>query len=408
MNIVVVGAQWGDEGKGKMVDYLAEEADIVVRYSGGANAGHTIIVGEKVYKLHLVPSGIVSPGKISVLGMGMVIDLEALFLELEELETAGLDWKGRVFISDRAHLVLPAYKPMDLDLESRRRFPIGTTGRGIGISYAMKAQRDGLRIGDLFSSVVWDALTANEKTYFERFKERIRPMVLDMAQFMSQNKGKKTLFEGAQGILLDLDIGTYPFVSSGVSAAAGASLGGGVGPRHLDKIYGVFKAYSTRVGNGPFPSEFKSDRDGDLGPRIQKIGKEVGVTTGRSRRCGYLDLVALKYACWTNSLDALIMTKLDVYDGFENLSVCTGYEHEGQILTSFPSSIQILEGAKPIIKSFEGWKGTVSTCKDFKDLPKQAQIYLDFIEEYTSTSIEILSVGPDRSQTFMRAPLWTK
>lgn len=408
MNTVIVGAQWGDEGKGKMVDYLAEDADVVVRYSGGANAGHTIITGDKVYKVHLVPSGIVGENKISVLGAGMVIDPEALFRELEELESQGLKWQGRVLVSDRAHLVLPSYKDLDKEMESKRRIPIGTTGRGIGIAYAQKAQRDGIRVADLYSDAVWATLSKDEKAFLEPYKARLAPMVIDQAAFMAGQKGKNILFEGAQGVLLDLDIGTYPFVSSGVSAAAGASLGGGIGPRAIHKILGVFKAYCTRVGNGPFPTEFKEGRDEEKGLKLREIGKEFGVTTGRARRCGFLDLVALKYVVRTNSLDGLIITKMDVYDTFDHIEVCTAYEIDGKVTEDFPTSCEKLEKVVPVTRSFPGWLTSLSACKSYENLPVQAKDYLKFIEEYLETPISVVSVGPDRDQTFYREAVWTK
>lgn len=402
MKLVVVGAQWGDEGKGKMVDFLAENAEIVVRYSGGANAGHTIIVGEHVYKLHLVPSGIVSPGKISVLGTGMVIDPASLFDELAGLEKEGVDWKGRVLVSDRAHLVLPSYKEKDLEMEKQRRIPIGTTGRGIGVTYALKSHRDGIRVGDLFSTTVWNSLRPDEKAFLEPFKAKLKPMVIDLAAFMRANQDKEFLFEGAQGVMLDIDTGTYPFVSSGTSMACGASNGGGIGPKHIDKILGVFKAYSTRVGNGPFPTEFKDGRDGEIGEKIRTIGKEYGVTTGRSRRCGFLDLVALRYACWTNSLDGLIITKMDIYDSFDEIRVCVGYNIDGKVTADFPTSIEDLEKAVPVTRSFKGWQTDLTGKRKFSDLPEAAKDYLYFIEGFVETPIEYISVGPDRAQTFKR------
>lgn len=406
MNIVVVGAQWGDEGKGKIVDFLAEKAEVVVRYSGGANAGHTIIHGEKVYKLHLVPSGIVSPGKVSVLGTGMVIDPAALFHELDDLAAAGVDWKGRLWVSDRAHLVLSTYKDLDQQMEAQRRMPIGTTGRGIGVTYALKAHRDGVRVGELFTSA-WYHLRPAEKEFLEPFRERLRPLVCDQAALMRSLKGRPTLLEGAQGVLLDLDWGTYPFVSSGYSAAGGAALGGGIGPRAIDGVYGVFKAYTTRVGNGPFPTEFRDDRDGNLGDEIRRIGKEYGVTTGRARRTGFLDLVALRYACWTNSLDGLVITKMDIYDSFDTIKVCTGYKVDGKVTVDFPSTIEALEKAEPVIQEFPGWKTDLTKCRSFEDLPKEACDYLKFIEKFVETPIAVISVGPDKAQTFERKPVWT-
>lgn len=408
MYSVVIGAQWGDEGKGKIVDYLSEEADLVVRFSGGANAGHTIVTGDITYKLHLVPSGIVYPNTTVVLGTGMVIDPESLFNELETIAKQGLSWEGRVFISDRAHLVMPSYKKMDIELEKGRRSPIGTTGRGIGVTYSQKAQREGIRICDLADSKFLSTLSESEINFLNPYIDRIKKMMIDLASFMAEYKDKKVLFEGAQGILLDLDIGTYPFVSSGYAAAAGASLGGGIGPGSIDKVYGVFKAYSTRVGNGPFPSEFLRDRDGELEDYIRDLGREYGVTTGRPRRCGYLDLVALKYACRTNSIDQLVLTHIDVYDEIKDIQVCVAYEVDGKEIVNFPSSRDLLERAKPVLKSFKGWIENISDVKDYENLPENAQNYIKFIEDYTDTPVGIVSVGYQRDQTMMRTGLWTE
>ncbi|MCF6335860.1 MAG: adenylosuccinate synthase [Spirochaetales bacterium] len=408
MHLVVIGAQWGDEGKGKIVDYLSEEADLVVRFSGGANAGHTIVTDDITYKLHLIPSGIVYPKTKVVLGTGMVIDPESLFSELATIKKQGISWKNRVFISDRAHIVMPSYKTMDVELEKGRRSPIGTTGRGIGVTYSQKAQREGIRICDLGDESFLGTLTTEELDFLKPFIDPIKEMMIDLASFIDNYRNKKVLFEGAQGILLDLDIGTYPFVSSGYAAAAGASLGGGIGPGTIDKVFGVFKAYSTRVGNGPFPSEFSKERDGTLEQYIRDLGREYGVTTGRPRRCGYLDLVALKYACRTNSINHLVLTHIDVYDDMDEIKVCVAYEADGKEISDFPSSRNLLAKVKPVLRSFKGWKEIISEIKDYNSLPVNAKDYIKFIEDYTNTSIGIVSVGYKREQTIMRTSVWTR
>ena len=408
MKIVVIGAQWGDEGKGKIVDFLAEQADIVLRYSGGANAGHTVVLRDQTFKLHLIPSGLITPEKQVVLGIGMVVDLENLFEELAGLEESGIPWKGRVFLSDRAHLVLPEYKELDRKRDAERRIPIGTTGRGIGIAYAFKAHRDGIRVADLFDSEVWKRLTDGERSFLQPYREKIRPMVVDVSRFVFDNRDRNILFEGAQGTLLDLDLGTYPFVSSGISCAAGAAIGGGIGPHSLDRVIGVFKAYTTRVGNGPFPTEFTEQRDGSLGDTVREIGKEYGVTTGRPRRCGYLDLVSLNYACRSNSIDSLCLTKLDVYDSMEEIKVCTAYRIDGKETRDFPGTIDSLNKAELVVKSFCGWKESVTDYRSYEDLPVESREYIEFIEEYVQTPVEIVSVGPKRRETVLRSSPWTQ
>jgi len=408
MKLVVIGAQWGDEGKGKIVDYLAEDAKVVVRYSGGANAGHTIVNGDKVYKLHLVPSGIVYPNSDVLLGHGVVIDPEQLFKELEGIKSQGLEWEGRVKISDRAHLVLPKHKVLDLELESKRLRPIGTTGRGIGIAYSQKANRDNIRVADLYDDEFYNTLDAASKEFLDLYKEKIRPMVVNATYFLNEIKSEKILFEGAQGTLLDLDSGTYPFVSSGYSCAGGAGVGTGMGPRALDNVIGVFKAYSTRVGNGPFPSDIKEAGDGELENLIREIGGEYGVTTGRARKCGFLDMVALKYACISNSLDSLVLTHLDVYDQMDEVKVCEYYEIDGEIIKEFPTRIDLLNKCKPVTKTFKGWKTDISKVKCYEDLPREARDYVEYIEKYTGTPISIISVGADRNCTFNRRDPWTK
>lgn len=411
MNLAVIGAQWGDEGKGKIVDYLAANAGIVVRYSGGANAGHTIVHEDTTYKLHLIPSGIVYPEVKVVLGSGMVIDPEALFAELQEIESYGIDWRGRVFISDRAHLVLPSHKQEDIDRDAARKNPIGTTGRGIGITYAHKALRDGIRPADLRWEAHYAQLDQTDRDFLDTYRDRLLELSVDIATFMhpSNDAGRtdqNVLFEGAQGALLDIDIGTYPYVSSGSSSAAGAASGSGIGPRDLDHVLGVFKAYSTRVGNGPFPSEFDSESQGELERYIRETGREYGVTTGRPRRVGYLDLVALRYACRTNGIDSLALTHLDVYDELDEIRTCIAYETMNETLDYFPSSIEILEKARPVTMRFTGWKRSIGEIDRYDNLPEKAREYIAFIEEYVGVPVSIVSVGYERRSTIIRNDPW--
>ena len=406
MNVVVMGAQWGDEGKGKIVDYLAQDAKYVVRFAGGANAGHTIVVDGKKYALHQVPSGILYPNKSVFLGSGMVIDPEALFKELQMLKDNGIDWEDRVFISDRAHLTLPGYREMDKARDAARKRPIGTTGRGIGTTYSMKSERDGIRVGDLDWDEKWNDLDDNDKKFLEQYKEQLISMRVNIAAKMHEFKNENILFEGAQGAMLDIDSGTYPYVSSGASGSYGASSGAGIGPKAIDKIYGVFKAYETRVGNGPMPSEFDAETEGELCDYVRNTGNEFGVTTGRPRRCGYLDLVALRYACFVNSIDNLVLTHLDIYDDMNEIEACVAYDIDGKIVTDFPTSIPDLNKAKPVLKKFPGWKQAITACTSYKKLPKNAKAYVQFIEEFTETKVGIVSVGADRNQTFIREKIW--
>jgi adenylosuccinate synthase len=405
---VVIGAQWGDEGKGKIVDYLANEAQIIVRFSGGANAGHTIVTGDEQYALHLIPSGILYPDKMVILGAGMVIDPVALFNELAMLRDRGIDTTGRVFISDRAHLVLPRYIQVDKERDAARKKPIGTTGRGIGITYSMKSDRDGIRIADLSWKEKMAELESADREFLNPFIDRLEAMSIDLASFLMHRKNAQVLFEGAQGTLLDLDLGTYPYVSSGMSCAAGAAIGGCVGPRRLDKILGVFKAYSTRVGNGPFPSEFDTGSEDALCRFIRETGREYGVTTGRPRRCGYLDLVALRYACLTNSIDSLVMTHLDVYDTLEEIKACIAYRIAGRMVEDFPASIEALNNAEPVLRTFSGWKKSLSNALTYEEFPVAAMEYIEFIERFCETPIDVVSVGYDRKETIIRKSPWTK
>lgn len=408
MNIVVMGAQWGDEGKGKIVDYLAEGAKYVCRFAGGANAGHTIVVDGKKYALHQVPSGILHPDKAVYLGSGMVIAPDALFDELYMLTENGIRWEGRVFISDRAHIVLPCYREMDKKRDSERRQPIGTTGRGIGTAYSQKSERDGIRLADLDWDDKMNALDDADKDFLRPYIDRLLAMRVDIASEMWKKRSENILFEGAQGAMLDLDSGTYPFVSSGASCSAGAATGGGIGPRAIDKIYGVFKAYETRVGNGPMPTEFNAQTESELCEYVRNTGNEFGVTTGRARRCGYLDLVALRYACRVNSIDSLVLTHLDVYDAMETIEACVAYNIDGKTVTDFPASIPALNKAKPVLQQFDGWTQPLKDITSYAGLPAAAKAYIEFIEDFTGTKIDIISVGADRSQTFARADIWSK
>ena len=408
MKVVVIGAQWGDEGKGKIVDYLAEDAKYVVRYAGGPNAGHTIVVDGKQFALHQVPSGILYPNKSVFLGAGMVIDPEALFNELQMLKDNGIDWEGRVFISDRAHIILPGYRQMDKDRDAARKRPIGTTGRGIGIAYSEKAHRDGLRLADLDWPEKMAEFDGENLAYLNKYKDKLIEMRVDLTSKMYEYRNDNILFEGAQGAMLDIDSGTYPYVSSGASCSAGAATGCGIGPKNIDKILGVFKAYQTRVGNGPMPTEFNNESEGELCEYVRKTGREYGVTTGRARRCGYLDLVALRYACITNSIDSLVLTHLDIYDTFDEIEACVAYEIDGKTVVDFPASVPAMEKAKPVLKKFKGWKASLKECRSYEELPKAARDYVEFIEDYTKTEVGIISVGYERDETFIRNNPWKK
>ncbi|CAM4242474.1 MULTISPECIES: adenylosuccinate synthase [Treponema] len=408
MKVVIIGAQWGDEGKGKIVDYLAEDAKYVVRYSGGPNAGHTIVVDGKQFALHQVPSGILYPEKKVFLGAGMVIDPEALFNELAMLKENGINWEGRVFISDRAHLILPKYRSMDKERDASRKRPIGTTGRGIGIAYSEKSHRDGLRLADLDWKEKIADLDAEDLDYLNKYRDQLLSMRVDLTSKMWEYRKDNILFEGAQGAMLDIDSGTYPYVSSGASCAAGAATGCGIGPHDLDHILGVFKAYETRVGNGPMPTEFNETSEGELCQYVRDTGREYGVTTGRARRCGYLDLVALRYACRVNSLDSLVLTHLDIYDEMDQIEACVAYDINGKIVTDFPANVDELNAAKPVLQKFQGWKASLKECRSYKKLPKNARAYVEFIEDYTGTPVGIISVGYERDETFVRKNPWKK
>ncbi len=417
-HLVILGAQWGDEGKGKIVDLLSAEFDAVVRYQGGSNAGHTVVVKGEKFVLHLLPTGILHPHTIGIVAQGMVVDLELLVKETEELEGRGLKVWDRIFISDRAHLVMPYHKVLDSLFE--RKGKIGTTLRGIGPSYMFKYGRKGLRVCDLEDKdrayqIMKDNIefvqSLCEKVYcenhfldleeiFEKTVEnykKIRDRVIDTTHWLLKFDGK-VLFEGAQGTMLDVDMGTYPYVTSSNASALGLSSGTGLPPKYFSEasFWAVSKAYTTRVGEGPFPTELKDE----LGERLREKGGEYGATTGRPRRCGWLDLPALKHAVDVNGLDGIIITKLDVLDSFEEIKVCVAYEYEGKSFDYFPASLSLLEKLKPVYKSFKGWLRNTKGAKSLSQLPKEALNYLEFIQSYLGVPIVMLSTGPQREEFF--------
>jgi adenylosuccinate synthase len=388
---IVVGAQWGDEGKGKIVDFLSESADFIVRYQGGNNAGHTVIVGQETFKLHLVPSGICR-GKQSVLGNGVVINPVALAQEIKELEARGIEVRGKLWLSSRSHLILAEHIQRDLNQEEARTLKVGTTGKGIGPAYTDKTQRKGVRLGEWTYS---ETLSSEEHEALQF----LDPLIADTTHMlhMALESGKKILLEGAQGTFLDLDHGTYPFVTSSNCSSGGACTGTGLPPTAIKAVNGILKAYTTRVGNGPFPTELRDD----TGEFLQKQGHEFGTTTGRKRRCGWLDLVMANYARRINGIDRWSITKLDVLSGLPELKVCVDYRYKDQILAGYPAEIGILEGIEPVYETLPGWQDSLQNCRSLADLPENARNYLKFIEERTQTRICLVSWGPERSQTMI-------
>jgi adenylosuccinate synthase len=414
---VVVGAQWGDEGKGKIVDLLSDAADYVVRYQGGPNAGHTVVVDGQTTVLHLVPSGILHPTVIGILGNGVVINLEQLFSELEGLKGRGIDWEGRVRVSERAHLILPGHRAME-EHEERGPGAVGTTLRGIGPAYRDKMARIGITVGEFLNRDRFHAALARQRTWRERtvpavpsvsvdpdaveailgpLRPRLEPMVGDtgLELYRAAREGKRILLEGAQGTLLDVDHGTYPFVTSSHATAGGAATGSGLAPRFFDEVMGVTKAYTTRVGLGPFPTELT----GAEGDSLRDQGAEFGATTGRPRRCGWLDGLALRHAARVNGLDSLAVTKLDVLSGLETLRIATAYQVKSGLLTEFPACVEHLETATPVYEEHPGWDGELSRARTRDDLPETARKYLHRIEEIADVPIRIISVGQGRDQT---------
>lgn len=416
-NLVIVGAQWGDEGKGKIVDILTENADIVVRFQGGNNAGHTVIVGEEKYIFHLIPSGILHPGKICVIGDGVVVDPEVLIKELDILKEKGIFRPEDFLISKNAHLIMPYHKKLDIARERLRgENKIGTTGRGIGPAYEDKVARCGIKCGDLLNEEDFRLkLKANlvEKNHYittilheEGFEvhqlyhqymsyaEVIARHITNTSKFLSDaiSFKKNILFEGAQGTLLDVDHGTYPFVTSSNTVAGEAATGSGIGPSRIDKVVGITKAYCTRVGEGPFPTEL----DGPEADWLREQGGEYGATTGRPRRCGWFDAVALRYAARINGLDGLVVTKLDVLDKCDKIKVCTGYRYKGNIIDDFPAEASTLSKCEPIYEEIAGWNSSTQGVTRFDKLPKNAQAYIKRLEELSGVEVIIVSVGANR------------
>ncbi|MDX2502258.1 MAG: adenylosuccinate synthase [Deltaproteobacteria bacterium] len=421
-NVIIVGTQWGDEGKGKIVDLLAEHAHLVVRFQGGNNAGHTMVVGGEQFICHLIPSGILQD-KTCIIGNGVVVDPAVLLEEMDNLKGRGINTgEDRLLISERAHVIMPYHQSVD---QAREQFKgdkkIGTTGRGIGPAYEDKATRRGIRFVDLLDPKVFEEKVKtilDEKNFYLKnylsaetldageivdqyqvYAQRLAPHVANVSITINDaiKNGQHVMFEGAQGTHLDIDHGTYPFVTSSNTVAGNACCGSGVGPKQIDEVIGIVKAYTTRVGAGPFPSELFDD----IGDQIQKTGAEFGATTGRRRRCGWLDTVILKNSVRLNGLTGLAITKLDVLDGLDSVKICTGYEYKGEIISDFPASLDVLADCKPVYETLPGWAEDLSVLRKIEDFPPNAKSYLDRIAELTETDLHIVSVGPDRDQTIV-------
>jgi len=419
--IVVIGTQWGDEGKGKIVDFLAEKADVVVRYQGGNNAGHTVVVNGTEFKLHLLPSGILYSGKTCVVGNGVVIDPAVMLKEIKAMQDRGIDTSG-LKVSNRAHVIMPYHRLLDeVEEESRGDRKIGTTKRGIGPCYMDKNSRSGIRVVDLMdeeefcSKLEYNLEAKNhllkaiydvEGFDFEQVKQeyleyarQLKPYVTDTAAVLHKaiKDEQKVLFEGAQATLLDLDHGTYPYVTSSHPIAGGACIGAGVGPTKITKVVGVVKAYTTRVGEGPFPTELNDE----TGQAIRERGHEYGTTTGRPRRCGWQDACIVRYAGYVSGIDSMAITRLDILDGLETLKICTGYKYKGQLLHEFPASLKVLSEVEPVYEQLPGWSESTTNVRSYQDLPLNARRYIERLSEVTGIAIGIVSVGPGREQTII-------
>ncbi len=422
-NLIVLGAQWGDEGKGKIVDLLSDKFAAVARYQGGHNAGHTVYIGSRKFVLKLIPSGILRPGVQAILGNGVVIDPAALMDEISALEAIGLDVKNQLKISNRAHIIFPFHRTLEKISEGREdRIAIGTTSRGIGPCYEDKIARRGIRVADLIDhefdqlyrslaedkKIIAEAFHLTDRAQFDeildnyrKLADQIRPLACDTSHLLNAliRDGKSVLFEGAQGTMLDIDFGTYPFVTSSSAAAGGACTGTGVPPTKIDGIIGVSKAYITRVGAGPFPSEDL----GEAGEKIRKAGNEFGSVTGRPRRCGWFDVPLLRYTAEVNGFDSLIITKLDVLDDLDQIPVCVAYEVDGKVITHMPASTRRMEAIKPVFERLPGWNESTRNATRLHDLPQRAQNYLKFLEERTEVEVGSVSIGPERNETMIIA-----
>lgn len=418
--IVVVGTQWGDEGKGKIVDYLASRADVVARYQGGNNAGHTVVADGHTYKLHLLPSGILYSGCTCIVGNDVVLDPKALIEELEALEATGKTSDG-LRISNRAHVVMPYHRVFDgMQERFKGDSKVGTTGRGIGPCYADAVDRIGIRVvswmdKDVFAAELKSVLAYKNRileafgekplefdaiyTEYCGYADKLRKYVCDTGALISKliAEDKKILFEGAQAAMLDISHGTYPFVTSSHPTAGGVCIGLGIGPKKINKIIGVVKAYTTRVGEGPFPTELNDE----IGDKIRETAHEYGTTTGRPRRCGWLDVFCLKYAAMINGMDCFALTRLDILDSLSEIKICVGYEWNGQMLDSYPADLHILDQVKPVYKTFPGWQKDISACRRYEELPENCRKYVEAIAELTGMEIGIVSVGPERNQTLV-------
>lgn len=425
--LAVVGTQWGDEGKGKAIDYLATRADMVVRAQGGNNAGHSVVIDGKKYALHLIPSGVLNPSAVNIIGNGVVFDPAGFFEEVANLEKDGID-TSNIYISDRAHIVFPYHKMLDaLSEAAKGKSKVGTTNKGIGPCYMDKVERTGLRLCDMMDddifvkkfseqidrknqiiTKVYGAEAIDKEAMVAKYLEyarKLRPYVRDTSVMVYEavKSGKKVLFEGAQGAMLDIDLGTYPYVTSSHPISGGFTTGAGVGPQSIEEVIGIVKAYTTRVGAGPFVTE----EDNEIGDAIREIGHEYGVTTGRPRRCGWLDLVVIRYAARINGLTGISLMLLDVLDQFETVNVCVGYEKpDGEVITDFPASLDLLEACKPVYKELKGWHTPTTECRSYEALPQEAKDYIGVIEEFTGVPVRIISVGPDREQTMVRGELF--